>query len=320
MLDVLLFAVSVTAPIFIWIVLGACLKFSGLLNDLWVSRGSWFVFYVSLPVLMFTSMVRQPLAQSIEPQLTLICVSMTLMVLGLSRRWCNANAIAAADATVLQQGALRGNLGIIGISLCLNAYGEEVFAKVSLLMALVTIVYNVLCVFIFVERLGHGADKPGARMSKLGLLKGLLTNPLIVAILAGLPLALMKVQLPAGVTVWTDRFVAYTLPIALIAIGATLSYHSVKDDVRRVFRTATLKLLVMPLGGVVACLLIGARGSDLGVVFLLLASPTAAASFIMAKAYGGNAQLAANIVVITTLMSLVTVSVGVFVLTFLTLM
>ncbi|GAB3107115.1 AEC family transporter [Aestuariicella hydrocarbonica] len=312
--EVLLFTLSVTAPIFLWLLLGGVLKVLGLLNEQWISRGSWFVFYVSLPVLMFTSMVRKPIAEVFEPTLLIVCLICTFSILALSRWWSTASRLTPEDATVMQQGALRGNLGIIGILLCLHAYGDGVLTQVSLLMAMMTIVYNVVSVYIFVDGLNEG------RLNLKLLFVSLMKNPLIVAILASLPVAFASVRIPPEVFQWTDGFVTVTLPIALICIGGTLSYRSVKNDVKLLLKTASLKLVLMPVIGILLVLLMGVQGQPLGVVFLLMASPTAAASFVMTKAYGGNAALAANIVVFTTLGSLLTISLGVFVLTYLQLM
>ncbi|MGH1371599.1 MAG: AEC family transporter [Cellvibrionaceae bacterium] len=303
-----------TAPIFLWILCGAIFKSVGLINDRWVGLFSNLVFYVSLPMLMFFSVVRKPLGEVFELGLTLICVAVTLIVYGLSVAWARQASLAPEDATVFQQGALRGNLGIIGISLCLNAYGNDVLVTVSILMALLTIVYNLLSVFVFVDGLNEG------RLSKTVLLRSLGKNPLIVAILLGFPLAIIGIEVPGGVLDFSDRFVALTLPLALISIGASLSFRSVKADFQPLAKVAVLKLLVAPLLGGMACLFLGYRGESLGVVFLLLASPAATASFIMAKAYGANHVLAANVVVFTTLLSLLTISGGVFLLTFLELM
>ena len=60
--------------------------------------------------------------------------------------------------------------------------------------------------------------------------------------------------------------------------------------------------------------LFGFRGYDLGILFILFACPTAIASFIMAEAMGSNSKLAANILLMTTLVSLVTITLGLFVL------
>jgi predicted permease len=75
-----------------------------------------------------------------------------------------------------------------------------------------------------------------------------------------------------------------------------------------------LKLVVVPLLGTAAAWWAGYEGMVLGVLFLLLASPTAASSFSMVQALGGNARLAANLVMTTTVVSLVTISLGLFIL------
>ena len=59
---------------------------------------------------------------------------------------------------------------------------------------------------------------------------------------------------------------------------------------------------------------LGFRGADLAILFLYFASPTAAASFVMARAANGNHELAAAIIVITTLMAAITTNIGIFVL------
>ena len=56
---------------------------------------------------------------------------------------------------------------------------------------------------------------------------------------------------------------------------------------------------------------LGFRTTELGVLFLMSSAPTAAASYVMVRAMGGNSDLAANIIVLTTLGSLLVTSVGV---------
>ena len=66
--------------------------------------------------------------------------------------------------------------------------------------------------------------------------------------------------------------------------------------------------------GVLVALSLGVQDEHLGVLFLLLASPVAASSHVMVVAARGDGTLAANIVVLTTLLSLVTITIGFFVL------
>lgn len=76
---------------------------------------------------------------------------------------------------------------------------------------------------------------------------------------------------------------------------------------------ATLwRLCLAPLIGVAIAVALGVRDEQLGVLFLLLATPVAASSHVMVVAARGDGTLAANIVVLTTLLSLLTITVGFF--------
>jgi len=70
----------------------------------------------------------------------------------------------------------------------------------------------------------------------------------------------------------------------------------------------------LPLIGTLGAWLCGFRGAELGILFLYIGSPTAAASYVMARAANGNHELAASIIVITTLMAAITTNIGIFIL------
>ena len=74
------------------------------------------------------------------------------------------------------------------------------------------------------------------------------------------------------------------------------------------------RLCLAPLLGVLLALAMGVRGEQLGVLFLLLATPVAASSHVMVIAARGDGTLAANIIVLTTLLSLLTITAGFFLL------
>ena len=75
------------------------------------------------------------------------------------------------------------------------------------------------------------------------------------------------------------------------------------------------KVAVMPAIGVALALAVGFRGAELGMLFLFLGSPTAAVAYVMARGAGANQRLAASIIMLSTLLSLVSISVGIMVLT-----
>jgi hypothetical protein len=105
-----------------------------------------------------------------------------------------------------------------------------------------------------------------------------------------------------------------TLPLALLCTGASLSLKPVREELRNAVYATAGKLLLAPLLLTTGGCLLGFRGIDLGILFLMSASPTAAASYVMARAMGGNIGLAANIIAYTTLGSMAVTSLGVMLL------
>ena len=105
----------------------------------------------------------------------------------------------------------------------------------------------------------------------------------------------------------------FTLPLALLGVGGTLSLKALGKTSHVSFLDSLAKVALLPLIVVPVAMLLGYEAMELGVLFLMMSCPTAAASFIMAKASGSNGELAANIIVLTTLASLPAVSLGLFV-------
>lgn len=314
-LDTLLFTLGVTAPLLLWIALGFFMRWSGILSTIWIQRGSWSMFYIFLPLLMFISMVRKPLDQALDPLLVTLCFITTYAIYRFARFLSEQKQLQWSRATVYQQGALRGNLGIIGVSLCLNAYGREALLDISLLMAVLAVFYNIISTLIFVRNRADAEEK-----NRRHWLLSLLSNPLIAASLAGLLVNLSPLNMPEP---WLDqglKWIQYSFPLALVCVGGSLSLKGLASSALLTRDIALLKLVIMPTLAVCLLLLAGYQGQTLGMVFLLTASPVATASFVMARGYGADAEFAANVVVTTTLLGLLSLSLGVFLLRLLNLM
>jgi predicted permease len=72
----------------------------------------------------------------------------------------------------------------------------------------------------------------------------------------------------------------------------------------------TFKLILIPYSSIIIGHFLGFSGIELGVMYLMMAAPTAAASYMMVRAMGGNANLAASIIAFSTVISLFTTSAG----------
>lgn len=312
-LAILEFSFSVTGPIFVILALGVWLRRLGMLTDGFIEGGTRLVFNVALPALLFISISKTEIGAATNLGLIAFGLVGTVLVYALlealAQRWVEP----AQDRGVVVQGAFRSNMGIIGLAYCVNAYGEAGLVASSLYLGLVTILYNVLSV-ITLRRSLHKRQGVGR------MLRGIVTNPLIIGIVLALPVSWLQIPLPKIALQSGKYFADLTLPLALLCTGAALNFRTLRLELGNTMLAGASKLVAIPLlfvlGGVVA----GFRGIDLGVLLLMSSAPTAAASYVMVRAMGGNATLAANIIALTTLGSILTTSLGIMALRALQLM
>jgi len=200
-------------------------------------------------------------------------------------------------------------MGIIGLAYCLCAYGEPVVAIVSIYLAVLTTLYNVLAVITLTR---HQEQTSSQGISSL-ILKGIIKNPLILAISAAVAISLSGFTVPQILLNTGSYFAQMTLPLALLCAGASIRIHEFQTSPPLYWATGG-KLFFVPLLITVGGIAIGLRGELLGVLFLMCAAPTAAASYPMAQSMGANHHLAAAIIAATSLGSIVSSTLGIFLL------
>ncbi|WP_288129228.1 AEC family transporter [Microbulbifer sp.] len=296
------FALSVTAPIFLTLLVGYGLARVKLLSDSFVDDASKLVFLVTLPALLFFNIFGSDARLGDEWPLLLAGLIGTVLTVPLA--WLFARPLEYGDRSAFIQGAFRGNLGIIGLAWAANAYGPHGLAQAALLMAVITIFYNVAAVSLFAVY----SQKARFSWKKLGV--DILRNPLIVAIVLALIAKGVGLKLPQMIVQTGDYLASVTLPLALLCIGASLDLSMLRRSSFGAFVASGFKLFAVPLVLLGVGFLFQLDGQAMAILFLLAATPTASASFIMARALGGNSQLAANIIAISTLFSIVTASLG----------
>ncbi|WP_024950556.1 AEC family transporter [Cobetia crustatorum] len=307
MLALFIATLNVTVPVFAMVFLGLALKRIGWIDDTFIGTASTLVFKGTMPALVFLSIVRADLDHALRPSMLVFFACATLITFLLLWGWAIWR-IPRAERGVIVQGAFRGNCGIVGLALAANLYGDLGLSMGGILMGVVILSYNILSVVVLSSYLEDG------RTSWRAIAHGIITNPLILSVLAALPFAGFGWQLPVWLETSGDYFARMTLPLALICIGGTLSMRSLREGRTLSLQASLMKMISVPLIATGAAVLMGFRGTELGVLFFYFASPTAAASFVMVRAMGGNDRLAANIIAISTLMAAVTVTAGIFIL------
>lgn len=307
MLAVVQQTISVTAPVFSMLFLGVALKRLGLIDAAFINTASALVFRGTLPTLLFLGIVQADLRTALQPALLVYFVLATLGCFLLAWGWAILRC-PEADRGIYTQGAFRGNNGIIGLALATSMYGDYGLSVGAVLGGVVILSYNSLSAIVL------AIYSPQAKTDAWSLTKNILSNPLIIGVLAAIPFAAWQIPLPAWLLTSGEYFAQMSLPLALICIGGTLTLESLRESSGMAISSSLMKVLWLPLLATLGAWLWGFRDADLAILFLYFASPTAAASFVMAKAVGGNHQLAAAIIVLTTLATVVTTNLGLFVL------
>ncbi|MCU4674090.1 AEC family transporter [Catenovulum sp. 2E275] len=301
--DHLLVALNVTAPILIILLAGIGFKKINLIDDHFVSVGNKLVFNVALPCLLFLSTASGSFSQNLNTQL--IGFAALATILSVVIVWLIAYYfVEKSKLGVFTQCAFRGNMAIIGLALCVNAYGEQIIAKAAVYLAFITVLYNLLAVLLLSN-------------TKQGMLKKIAKNPLIIAIISGALWSSLNLPTPQIMGKSLGYLSQLTLPLALLCIGASLDWHSFKANHKQAASATAIKLIIQPLIIVTIGIYLGFDQQETGILFLMMATPTAAAAYVMSKQMTQHGNLAAEIITLSTALSPLTVTLGLVILSYL---
>lgn len=305
----LIIVAGLVAPVFLIVALGYFLKKLGMINDNFVKLSSRIVFSVSLPALIFTEISKTDLSTILNLELIGFAYAGTLITFLIVWLISIPSVKTATDRTVFIQGSFRGNFAVVGLALIANIYGINNLGKASLLLAFTIPIYNTLSVVALTVPL-----RKERRMNIRYTIFEIIRNPLVLAVIFSIPFSYFKVELPFIADRTINYLAALALPLALLGIGGFMNFTEIKKGFILSLYSSALKLIVFPVIMTYGAYMFGFRGYDLGLLFILFACPTAIASFIMAEAMGSNSKLAANILLMTTLASLITITIGLFIL------
>jgi len=292
-IDELAFAFGITGPVLLLLIIGRALRATAIVDDHFVSRANALVFNVALPALLFFSIAGSPLGSAFDIRLTLVGLGGTLLLiaglLGIGR------VLPKDQRGVFVQGSYRGNLAILGVALAVATYGEQVLPLIALYIAVVTTLYNVVAVWV---------------LESSGALGQIVRNPILLGIAGGVLVSVLGLPVPAVLERTGEYLAGMALPVALLCIGANIDLGSLRAHRGTIVLATFFKLVASPLLLVGLGLAAGLEGERLGVLFFLAASPTASASYIMARQMTAHGALAAEIIAVTTALGVLSYTAG----------
>lgn len=317
-LDSLQFSLNVTLPTILMLVLGIILRRQKVVDDHFCQTASKLVFNIALPALLFVNIVKNPTDYSTQIWLVAAGFASTFLIY-FAAEWLAAKVFGDRKLRgIFVQGVFRGNSGILGLALCINAYGVVAAAPASVYTACITLLFNVLAVITLTHSLSD------QKLNVANIIRSLLKNPLIIAIVMGLIIVRLDWQLPSPLLRTGDYLANLTLPVALICAGASLDFKQLNqfkqsdttNQHHQVVCWASVgRLIISPfLSVLIGKYLFQLEPMSLGILFLMSSTPTAAASYAMVRYFSGNGTLAANVIAITSIGTMLTSSAGLFIL------
>jgi predicted permease len=240
--DALNFALFITAPVFCILGLGILFKRIGWVTEEFARIGSELVFKVTLPCLLFVKLVQTDFRHGLPMTLIGYALFATLGLFVSLDRFIAPRLPGTRDRGVFVQGAYRSNMGIIGLAFCLSAFGESVVTTASIYLAVMTTLFNVLAVIT----LSRHQEQAAPSLNVAVLAAGVLKNPLILAICAGVLISLSGFQVSQILLNTGSYFAQMTLPLALLCAGASIRLHEFQASSSLYFAVLA-KLFVVPL-------------------------------------------------------------------------
>jgi predicted permease len=256
-------------------------------------------FSILLPCMLFYNIYDSDFGTVANPKLLIYGVAVVLLQFAAGTPLSALLTKDSARRGVVLQALFRSNFILFGVPIVQSVYGSGIGLTVVMIAVLIPVLntLSVVALEIFRRESKHAGK----------IILNVFKNPLIIASVAGIIFSLFHIPLPAFLIKPVRDLGSAATPLALLALGGTFKWQSTNKNRALLARVAIIRLLVVPAMFLPVSILFGFRNIELLTLAPLLGSPTAVSSFSMAQQMGGDTELAAQCVLITTLFSVLTI-------------
>jgi malonate transporter and related proteins len=292
---------SALVPVILIVALGRFLGWRKTITDDGWRAIERLAYVVLFPALIIRALANAPFEEAPWALMALLIASQCLLgAFGLlARRW---PGIRRPEVGSIIQSNVRWNT-FVALSIASALFGDEGLALVSIAAAAMIPAANVLSV----AALTSHAESEG--LPKRNPIKELLRNPLIIACAVGGLLAALNIEIPPLLDLTIDLLGQGTIALGLLAAGAGMDIAALGRSGLKTVTWSLVRLIGLPTLAIGVALLLGISGTPLAIAVISASVPTATSSYILARQLGGDAPLAANLIAMQTVLSLITMPV-----------
>jgi len=289
-------------PIFAVITLGWVARLKGFIQPEFLGPANRLVYYMAIPAMIFHAISKASLKTQFDVAVLFITLFSVLAVFAVS--WCVGVLwrIERRELGTFIQTSFHGNLGYIGLAVAYYSLGDDGFVRASIIAGFIMILQNFLAV-VALQLNSKNISLTGNTKSVILRIMG---NPVILSALAGILFSLTGFRLPLVISRSLDILSGLALPMALILIGASLSFKLMRLKISQILSSSFLKLILLPALGFVIYRLFDIDLKNYLPGLVLLASPTATLAYVMAKEMNGDTDFAVAAISTCTMLSAAT--------------
>ena len=324
-MDALLFALNAIVPIVLLILVGYFLKKKSFLPENWFQLGNKLIFKICLPCLLFVNVYNIESFAAIDWSVVVYAEAAILLFALFAFLFAKYAIPVDRQKGVIMQCVFRSNFAIIGLPLAESLGGPEGVGIAAVLSAFSIPTFNILAVIALTVFL---KDENAKKADFKAILIKIAKNPLILGVLAGLLALGVRSILPvnaAGLPVFSLKedlaflFSAVSQlskmcgPLSLIVLGGLFQFGAVKKLAKPIAIGTVLRLVVVPVVAIGGAILLSRFTAwvqfDAPVypaLLALFASPVAVSSAIMAQEMDNDGTLAGQLVMWTSVFSILT--------------
>ena len=299
----LIFSLNATVPIFLLMILGFLLKKLGVIDDVFASKMNKFVFLVPLPVLLFEDLSTVDFAQVWNMKFVLFCFVVTLVCIILAALVSFLWHDKSIQGEFIQA-SYRSSAALLGIAFIQNIYGNAGMAPLMIIGSVP--LYNIMAVVVlsFFKPDIKKLDKEVWKTT----LKGIVTNPIILGIAAGLLWSALRLPMPSILEKTVSDIGAVATPLGLMAMGASFDIKKAFGKVKPAAAASVMKLVLFAALFLPLAVWMGFRREELVAILVMLSSATTVSCYVMARNMGHEGVLTSSVVMLTTLFSAFTMT------------
>jgi predicted permease len=296
-------AINVVFPLLFMMVAGYIIRVKKMVDEHSLNIMNKLIFRVFMSIMLFLNIYEMDIKEAISKEniflislLYAIIIAAFLIFIFILPKYIKDKK----KCSVVIQGLVRGNSILFGIPIVASIYGDDRTGLVSLLAAFLIPLFNILGVMVL-------ELYRGGKVQIKNVLQGIVKNPIIIASALAFLFIFIGIKIPSLILSPLESMSKVTTPLAFIVLGGTFDFKAFYNNTKYLFFVILGKLIIIPAIVFYIAYSIGIGNEEMVAILGVMTSPVAIASFTMAKEMDADGELAGQIVITTSVASVVTI-------------